>query len=75
MCRFSPTGTTLRLQFRRWLTVEDGYFDQAIVEVNGTYYQYGERYANTTGLVSTWAAQDAPRFAYNTLTKFGEGAG
>lgn len=27
--------TQLRLQFRRWLAVEDGYFDRAYIEVNG----------------------------------------
>jgi hypothetical protein len=28
--------THVRLQFRRWLTVEDGYFDQASIHVNGS---------------------------------------
>ena len=37
-----------------------------IVEVNGTYYLYGERYGNTTGLVNTWASQDAPRLGVYT---------
>eukprot|EP01084_Bolivina_argentea_P045882 84451_1 len=39
-----------------------------IVEVNGTYYLYGERYGNTTGLVSTWSSQDAPRLGVHTST-------
>lgn len=36
---FAPvdTGpyTNVRLQFRRWLAVEDGFFDQAFIQVNG----------------------------------------
>ena len=39
-----------------------------IVEVNGTYYLYGERYGNTTGLVNAWASQGSPRIGVYTST-------
>jgi cysteine-rich repeat protein len=31
-----PAFESVRLQYRRWLTVEDGAFDQATIEANGT---------------------------------------
>lgn len=31
-----PMFETVRLQYRRWLTVEDGAFDEATIEANGT---------------------------------------
>jgi hypothetical protein len=46
----------LRLQFRRWLTVQDGAFDQARLLVNGT-----EVFANPVGedlLDQAWTLQD-----------------
>lgn len=42
---FDPSGySSIRLQYRRWLTVEDGFFDQAALEVDGT-----EVWANYAG--------------------------
>jgi len=38
-------GDTLHVQFRRWLNVEDGYFDQAILSVNGS--EIWTQYAST----------------------------
>lgn len=39
-----------------------------ILEHNGTFFWYGERYGNTTGPDSTWAAQSAPVVGVYTST-------
>lgn len=42
---FDPSGyASIRLQYRRWLTVEDGFYDQAALEVDGS-----EVWANYAG--------------------------
>ncbi|MBL9104291.1 MAG: hypothetical protein JNL82_25320 [Myxococcales bacterium] len=56
---------TVRLQYRRWLNVEDGVFDQAFIRANGS-----SAWTNTAGIGSTHTRDEEWRFHDVDVTSF-----